>query len=138
MAMLGANKDFLEILQSARNLLKDHYIPWYQYKDGGYCAVGAILHFDRGQFYQIVDLTNSVATKLHPELRGCIKPRLDNSCGVADHFDSNPTVFVNNQLGKEAILEVFDKAIETLEAELVPAVEEPVVINLKTKELVAA
>ncbi len=43
--------------------------------------------------------------------------RAENShCGCQDEFNDNPAVFVNNHLGKQAILQVFDATI--LEAEI--------------------
>lgn len=57
---------------------------------------------------------DDVARDLHPELIGCRAART-RPFGTSDDFDRTPGLFVNNHLGKEAILAVYDEAIARLE-----------------------
>jgi hypothetical protein len=123
-------KDLLQALREARALLETSYIKWmatdYQ---GGHCAIGCLQIAARFHvvFVEAMKLTNEAARRLHPELKGAEAPRLEVffevkdgqyvrgvtgrlSC-LMDRFDEIPAVFVNNHLGKEAILEVMDDAI---------------------------
>lgn len=53
-----------------------------------------------------------VSRELHPELIGQVKHRSDGA-GM-DCFDQHPAIYINNHLGKDAILAVFDVAIARL------------------------
>lgn len=128
--------EILTIIRKARELLAERWIPWrLGDASGGHCQAGCIwvalgimeCEFGGPAIYisaksyenyrAVQDFIDATARDLHPELVGCIRPR----CGqfwrvhLDDSFDRYPAVFVNNQLGKEAILAVYDEAISRLE-----------------------
>lgn len=129
------DQKFLTILTEARSVLAESYIKWYlQDSKGGHCAAGSVLHKadDMPHYLTVMDKLNAVAKQLHPELTGQSAPRKDplgiyNPLAGAvqfsrDYFDSHPVVYVNNHLGKEAVLAVFDAAILDVELKLASAV----------------
>jgi hypothetical protein len=117
----------LTILRAARNLLDKSYIKWNPDDGkGGHCAIGAICKVALHMGYYttpIRELIDAECIALHPELVGKVAPR-ENTVFYGDTFSLNPTVYVNNQLGKAAILAVFDSCILNLELKLSPAPEE--------------
>ncbi len=111
----------LSVLKRAREILEETYCAWWTTHPDGvhHCAMGAVERASETSYWEAppdiwpaLDLTSWA---LHPELRGRLGIRLENGTHC-DNFEHAPTVFVNNQLGKEAILQVFDTAI--LEAEI--------------------
>ena len=121
-------KSDLEILREARALLEKSYVRWTVDDDhGGHCALGCfniasglyVGTFPSTDAWRIIE---DSAKRLHPELVGKWRPR--NIQSTYDEFDEAPAVFVNNQLGKEAILEVFNDAILHLEmSEMLATIE---------------
>jgi hypothetical protein len=116
--------DVLGVLQHARAILATNYCKWTNDDGhGNHCASGAIRVASSHVFYclDILAITNDSAIRLHPELKGAGSRRLNLvngellDIGLTDWFDDCPTVYVNNQLGQQAILEVFDDAIANLE-----------------------
>jgi len=118
-------KSELEVLRDARELLAQCYVKWTVDDDaGGHCAMGCV-NLARVGYASVapvkgdnaLDLVNRACERLHPELQGKRAPRMEYydgifmDCGHEDFFDTHPMVFVNNQLGKEAILACFDDAI---------------------------
>ena len=114
--------DELGILKAARDIISNHWCADRTHDgNGNHCATGAIL-VAKGMdpatscvsmsSPEIVSV-NDAARRLHPELRGlsAIHRRNYEKYG----FDRYPAIFVNNELGQQAILEVFDDAIATLE-----------------------
>lgn len=118
-------KSDLQILKEARDILYRSYIKWRTSDDqGGYCAQGAInmARFgDPDDFSSawnqlpMVSMVERAANRLYPELSGATAIRPD---GRMDKFDFCPIVYVNNQLGKKAVLAVFDDAIQHEELRL--------------------
>lgn len=122
--------EILEGIKKARAILADHYVPWITDDGkGGHCAAGALsVAFDKEIYgkvpYPAQTVITETARALHPELAGMVARRPSDSSFVGhDSFDEWPFVYVNNHLGKEAILRVFDVAI--LEAELARQAEKP-------------
>ncbi len=115
----------LDILKRARAILEANYIRWAVSNGaGGYCAIGALgvaghsnpWHFDRSEPEYVAIC--EAATALHPELAGAVRDRPD---GASDRFDDCPIIFVNNHLGKESTLRVWDVTIAELELRLAAA-----------------
>ena len=114
-------KSELEVLCAARELLAERYVKWTVDDDaGGHCSLGCIGLASTGhanaRASNATVLVNRACERLHPELQGKTAPRMEYAgifmdCGLEDFFDTHPMVFVNNQLGKEAILACFDDAI---------------------------
>lgn len=101
-------------LNAARKFLEAGFIRWIMEDGkGGYCATGALMKAAASyrQFNELVQITNGAARELFPSCTNTSKPRRD---GRFESFDYFPTVFVNNHLGKKAILRVFDRAIENV------------------------
>lgn len=100
-------------LNAARKLLEAGFIRWREDDGkGGYCASGALMKAaSYRRFTELVQITNGAARELFPSCTNTSKPRRD---GRFESFDYFPTVFVNNHLGKKAILRVFDRAIENV------------------------
>lgn len=112
----------LKILRDARALLAEHYVPWTTDDGrGGHCQLGCLWEAWSWnpclkQFTEPNGCVERAARALHPELAGCSMERSDGlGRECFDHFDQFPAVYVNNQLGKEAILRVYDAAILDLE-----------------------
>lgn len=120
-------------LKGARDILDKSYIK-HRVNDGqgGVCAQGALIKQLNAnpavlnpEFCLLHEILVRNAKALHPELTGRI---YYNNSHFGTSFDVSPVVFINDYLGKEEILKVFDSAI--LELEIVapeppPAVEEP-------------
>ncbi len=114
-------RETLDILKRARAILDVSYIRFQQtdYK-GGHCSLGAIsvargVDATGGWEAEAVALSET-ARALHPELRGKISQRVPDYW--LDIFDDCPIVFVNNHLGKEETLRVWDVTIAELELRL--------------------
>ena len=123
----------LSALKESKSILDRSYVKWTRDNGrGGHCALGA-LELGGGSYPVVQRLVASVdaaCVSLYPELKGASAPRLGNAVYPNDYFESSPTAFVNNQLGKEAILKAFDAAILELEIEIAamePPEQEPVV-----------
>lgn len=119
-------KQILETIKSARVWLAKHYVPWTREDaNGDGCQLGALHHAMgrptcRYEANLIVDRFEKdhiapVARRMHPELTGQKRPRLPGGFYTLDDFEYSPAVFVNNQLGKEAILAVYEEAIAQYE-----------------------
>jgi hypothetical protein len=115
------NEKLAAFLQEVRDLLAVAWIPWKMFDfNGGHCQYGCALAvlektdilFD---FAGAMDYVDRTAQLLHPELRGAVAKR-DDSRFAKDKFNSTPAVYVNNHLGKDAILAVYDAAIASLRA----------------------
>lgn len=123
----------IEQLRDARAILDKGYIPFVQDNHaGGYCAAGAIAKAVFGtaeptisqlqdllpccwccdEWHVLLERLNSAARHMYPKLKGAELPR---PSGGYDQFNRMPIVFVNNHLGKEAVLACFDEAITRLE-----------------------
>ena len=119
--------DVLEVLNKARAILATNYCKWVTDDGRGHhCASGAISVAASGraaaaEMNSIRETIRASAIRLHPELAGACRPRLNMrgtdfvDMGFHDRFELDPMIFVNNQLGQQAILEVFDDAIQNLE-----------------------
>ncbi len=108
--------DELTTLKRAREILAETYCAWWSDHPDGvrHCAGGAV-DAAGGNAYRSLSYLAQTARAIRPELHGKTGKRLENG-NWCDNFDMNPVVFINNQLGKAAILQVFDAAI--LEAEI--------------------
>ena len=117
----------LELLKETRALLDAKFTKWRACEviagETRYCHIGAVEHVCGAvhkvpweQYADVIDAIDNACRALHPELRGQSRPR-GHGDTWEDHFDSTPGVFVNNQLGKEAILAAYDHAIAQLEGE---------------------
>jgi hypothetical protein len=133
----------LNMLQAARDLLAATYIQWVSHTpDGRHCAVGVLdvlgLYNSRCPVFQRLEAT---ARSLYPEYEGASAWRAvrEESKGpeegplFKDYFLRDPLVYVNNHLGKEATLAVFDSAILELEIQLAQK-NEPLVRSDSTVE----
>lgn len=132
--------ELLSIIRQARALLAERWIPWMTGDGkGGHCHVGClgvvtgemplggdvfsmrinVSFLDGSAFMVACDAIDKIARELHPELEDAVgaRPDLAYMCST-ERFGQNPGVFVNNQLGKEAILRVYDEAISRLELEV--------------------
>jgi len=69
----------------------------------------------RAEQQDLIDLVASAARRLHPELDGMIARRQVHGSFDLDFFDLAPAVYINNHLGKGAILSVYDDEIARLE-----------------------
>lgn len=119
----------LDALRKARSLLATGYMQWtigncYETDEPFQgCASGAIIRATSDTAYDHLIVSgevqkgiNRAAEALYPEYTGVEAPRADR--GAHDHFNGQPFVWVNNHLGKEATLAVFDSAILELEIQL--------------------
>ncbi len=123
------NKDerILTTLRNARALLDKTYIKWITWDySGGHCALGALTR--SGGATNEVYALNNAAVALYPQFLGAKgkRPAPYNRFSKVDKFNDHPIVYLNNHVGKEATLAVFDAAILDLELKLAPVVE-PVV-----------
>ena len=119
----------IEMLQCVRKELEAHYVPLvYDERDGyrnysgtgeGCCVLGALGRCHAMELRRSLD---KLAVKLHEELIGVSRQRLlaipsgATPLGLSDKegsdsFNENPALYVNNHLGKAAILAVIDEAI---------------------------
>jgi hypothetical protein len=134
------DKTLLEIAVEARNILATpgKFARNTRHTDDGRCcAIGAIenvtgKHWGEyvydGERSYLKDELNECAVKLYGDVRVNPNPHFDRNLPVADRVyyvpapngvrslaaDSFPFVEVNNILGQEAIVKVFDCAIEKL------------------------
>lgn len=108
----------LERLKAARALLATAYVPWTRSDGhGGHCQLGCLAKAgvlgdvqESPEHLKVADICRA----LFPELRGATARRLANGM-YKEAFDDFPAVYVNNHLGKEAILRAYDAAILDLE-----------------------
>jgi hypothetical protein len=118
----------LEILRNARPILVTSYVPFIaDDRQGGHCVAGCV---SKGAGHisgnwpdmTVLRFLDAHARALHPECAGAVLPRPERytweGCVSFDKFDSFPAIFVNNHLGKEAVLQVVDSAILELETRL--------------------
>ncbi len=119
-------REVLSNLKKARTLLEATYCQWLQNTvDGKHCSLGAIGNIKRYSSYRDQLLFSYIrhvdpealalsetAISIHPELVGCIAVRLDTT---REAFDYSPIVYVNNHLGKEETLRIWDLTIAELE-----------------------
>lgn len=101
----------LEKLMAVREMLSRVWIPWATSDGrGGHCQLGCLMRLDA---WDLCGLIDAAALRLHPDLKGATYVR--PGCTHEYEFESAPAIFVNNSLGKEAILAVYDDAIAQLE-----------------------
>ncbi len=128
----------LLMLESARDLLAASYIPWsLDNGRGGHCQAGCLSLVVRKavpesssywvSFNSAYLLLEVAARRLHPEAAGASAHRPG---GGLDYFDFSPPIYVNNHMGKDSILEVYDVAIADLAVEVLCEEE-----SAKTPEL---
>ncbi len=129
----------LERTKVAREMLANCWVPWTTNDGrGGHCQIGCLIRafYWRPGYETASRAVREAALRLHRDLAGARRPRPD--CGCPDDFNSDPAVFVNNQLGKEAILAVYDEAILQLEvAALCEREAERVECSLEKEEVLA-
>lgn len=110
-------------LKKARWILNNFFCKWtVEDRMGNHCAIGAVSMavfghphaFMRAPASDYLELLDGCAERLHPELKHA-RGRRSDSDTVPDLFDLNPLVYVNNQLGREAALAVFDEALLMVE-----------------------
>ena len=122
-----------EALQAVRAELEKHYVPLvlderkdtlrnYSGTGEGCCVQGAVYRTNTSTYdYKIMDVLHNSARELFPGLHGATRHRslsvpdgreVDGTDNWEDCFNMFPAVYVNNHLGKEAILRVIDHAIE--------------------------
>lgn len=120
----------LTVLEKTREMLSWAYIPWKKWDSlGGYCQLGCyektckdlaaekvviryvpyVPTWAEGSAMKEIE---QAAICLHPQLVGAFAVRLDGA--GQDDFNDAPAVYVNNHLGKEAILRVYDEAIRVV------------------------
>ncbi len=117
----------LDAIRAARDLLDQTYVKWIgDDGKGGHCAVGCLIATNGALHHH--PFLNDLAREMYPEHTGKRMPRAFG--GYPDVFDQSPLVYVNNQLGKEATLALFDRRIADLEAKLAT----PVPADWKQKE----
>lgn len=107
----------LERLKAARALLATAYVPWTTDDGrGGHCQWGCLQQVGVRSLYSPEHKQIEEACRaLFPELRGRSARRpLAGICEL-EKFDEAPAIFVNNHVGKEAILRAYDAAILDLE-----------------------
>lgn len=121
-------KTVIENLRAMRDMLAVCYVPWTtDDQKGGHCAAGVIQKVVNGcytpEFHIFFGLLNGAAQRCHPALKGVAveRPAEFQFIGKADMFDLSPAIYVNNHLGKDAILAVFDDAIHFEELKLLNA-----------------
>lgn len=114
----------IDFMKEVRDLLATCWIPWKTDDErGGHCQLGAFqkVSKQRGMVFcrqsPEVDFIEATAHRLHPELWGCSAERMD-FWGGNDSFNTSPAVYINNHLGKDAILAVYDAAIQDLKNQL--------------------
>jgi hypothetical protein len=126
----------IENLKEARALLEKCWIPW-SLRDGkgGHCHLGVCQRITdvlsiqgRREYVEMVETIDDASVRLHPELKGQVSPRPYYG---NDAFNCTPAVYINNQLGKEAILDVYDDEIARLEVARLCEQEESI---LESKE----
>jgi hypothetical protein len=126
-----------ELLQAVRRELEAHYVPLvlderqdarnYSGTGEGCCVMGALRRVTRRvDWGTIIDIRGAIrasAGELFKELEGTQRHRslalplgvtpgdYDGSKCSIDDFSIDPATYVNNHLGKEAILSVIDHAI---------------------------
>jgi hypothetical protein len=118
--------EILSTLKRARVILGRSYIPFLQFDgNGGHCALGAISEVKYGRDTRMSEFEDEAlalsetAKALHPEFIGTYI----RYSGSIFSFNIAPIVFINNYLGKEATLRVFDVTIAELELRLTAASE---------------
>ncbi len=121
--------EMLDVITKARGLLDKGYIKWRMCDGkGNYCASGAVamcsgakheprtktVRFTSGHGMWMAAMTyvDGLARQMYPDLKGKVAARQDSV--ALDYFNVTPMVYLNNQVGKEAVLEVFDEAIRRL------------------------
>lgn len=121
------------LLTDARNLLADRWCAFEgKNAEGNYCAQGALAETcgyhmrsascaitdENTRVQEYLDLShylNTVARELYsPSEEGKSGQRPD---GMRDSFNSSPLVYINNHLGRDAALRVFDEGIKKLQEE---------------------
>lgn len=118
-------QECLSTFYAARKLLAERYCKWtiYDVTSDRQCQLGCIHSCFGTAFPQHVmdaaKLVNESARRMYPDLDGIEVERrqsgIETPTGLFDSFDKSPAVFVNNHLGKDAILAVYDDVIAALE-----------------------
>jgi hypothetical protein len=98
--------DVLEVLKNARAILATNYCKWTNDdRHGNHCAMGALQVASGGiATLDVIFLVDASSERLHPELKGKVSRRLNFDFTIGQLVD-----------GQQAILDVFDDAIATLE-----------------------
>ena len=120
----------IERLKEARTVLDRTYVKWYQDNGaGGHCAIGSVGYVAQKRLTtrnntdpeiiaarEVVELLNVMARILYPQYSGRVEKRAIPTIEYGDDsFNIGPVVFLNNHVGKEAVLAVFDATILDLE-----------------------
>lgn len=124
------------LLQKLRAEMEAHYVPLVLDERDGYrnysrtgqgcCVQGGCHRVAPRDVTNMMEALDDAARELFPELEGKIAQRRDavpngklargfDKTGT-DHFDYTPAVYINNHLGKEAVLRLIDRAIERVES----------------------
>jgi hypothetical protein len=118
----------IEILTQAREILATRWCAWVtarwdaSLQQVKHCHLGALEsvlnwpYHGQNEYLWAQHHINEMCRRMFPELQGAVGKRPVGE----DHFDHQPGVFVNNQLGQAAILRVYDQAIKELRAEQGP------------------
>lgn len=119
-------REVLGNLKKGLDILRGNYTQWYQNSaNGRHCSLGAIA-VAKGNLYsstsalEVLALSET-AKALYPELKNCYASRLG---GGYDLFDTCPILYINNHLGKEESLRMWELTIAELELRL--AAQDPV------------
>lgn len=140
-------REKLTKLHEARTCLAAGFCKYYgRDADGNHCGVGALAEvfgmYDvyglrpsyngtpigtENEFQGLMKVLEETARSLYPELKGAeaIRPNLTVRGDPFDSFDNCPLVYLNNVLGREAVLEVYDTAIARLARTLAPTAPVP-------------
>ncbi len=108
---VNMDKTMLMILQETRKLLEVCYVPWTTDNgNGGRCVLGCVrVASELARCEASMQPLDRSAIRLHPELIGKVAIHHGNMSPYS--FDAWPAIYINNQLGKAAILDVVDDAI---------------------------
>lgn len=119
-------REVVSNLKKGLDILRGSYTQWFQNTlDGKHCSLGAI-GWAKDQGYsssadQEVRILSETALALHPELQGLEACRIT---GGYDIFNECPILYVNNHLGKEETLRMWELTIAELELRLAAEVPE--------------
>lgn len=111
----------LDALKLAREILDRTYIKWTTNDGkGGHCALGALIEANAsygGTYSALMNFLADIALtqKQFSKYQGKSGRRKDG--GGDDEFNAAPIVYLNNQVGKVAVLKLFDAGIKQLQKE---------------------
>lgn len=144
-------------LHEARTCLAAGFCRYYGRDEiGNHCGVGALAEvlgmYDtfglrpsyngtaagtEEEFITLMTILNHTAWDLYPELKGAeaVRPNLTTSGLPFDCFDTFPLVYLNNVLGRNAVLEIYDTTISRLARTLPAPALAPVPVPVEEEEL---